>query len=480
MNAIPKEGVIERLRYENPWWEKNWKVKFSELTPRPYFTRFCHLVQKIPVRRAVLLMGPRRVGKTVFLYHFIKKLLNEGHPSQNIIYASLEHPAFSSYSIEDVLQLYLEIQERIDPNHKIYLILDEVQYSQDWELYLKKLVDDEHKVQCVVSGSAGAALRVKSFQSGAGRFTDFLLPSINFYEYLYFKKKPLIDLAKVESNDPFTFHVESIDALNSEFCDFINIGGYPETLFLEGKDFDTVQFIKNDIVEQVLLRDLPTLYGIRNVKDLNQLFTVLAYNTGNEFSLEEVSQKTEIAKGTIKSYFEFLEAAFLIQIINRVTVNSKKFIRAVKFKAYLTNTSLRGALFSPAKATDESMGRLVETAIFSHWLKPDFPLYYGRWAEGEVDLVSLNPNQKPDFAVEIKWSDRYFSSPHELKSLMEFAESNHLKSVICTTISKSGQITRGNCEISFMPSSVYSYISGYHRVNNPRMKIDLGLKNPPI
>jgi hypothetical protein len=100
--------------------------------------------------------------------------------------------------------------------------------------------------------------------------------------------------------------------------------------------------------------------------------------------------------------------------------------RITSFKIYLTNPSLRCALFSPLTETDPAVGSMVETAIFAQWLqKRSFVVYYTNWnkgpAPGEVDIVGVNiARQKPDWAVEVKWSDRYFDKPNELKLLCHF------------------------------------------------------------
>ena len=96
----------------------------------------------------------------------------------------------------------------------------------------------------------------------------------------------------------------------------------------------------------MLLRDLPGLYGIQDIQELNYLFTTLAYNTANEISLNELSKGSGIAKNTIKKYIEYLEAAFLIRLVHRVDRSAKRFKRANFFKIYLTNPSIRAAATS--------------------------------------------------------------------------------------------------------------------------------------
>lgn len=65
-NLIPTEKIIERLRYENPWWvNKHIPEVYSSMAERLYFRLFYPYVKEKNVRRALVLMEPRRVGKTV-------------------------------------------------------------------------------------------------------------------------------------------------------------------------------------------------------------------------------------------------------------------------------------------------------------------------------------------------------------------------------------------------------------------------------
>jgi predicted AAA+ superfamily ATPase len=116
---------------------------------------------------------------------------------------------------------------------------------------------------------------------------------------------------------------------------FLGTSGYPEAVFSSLLQADSSRYIKSDIIEKVLLRDLPSLYGINDVQELNKLFTTIAYNTGNEITLESLSKSSGVSKNTIKKYIEYLEAAFLIKLVNRIDINSKQFKRAtVSYSRY--------------------------------------------------------------------------------------------------------------------------------------------------
>ncbi|HUH48206.1 MAG TPA: DUF4143 domain-containing protein, partial [Arenibacter sp.] len=257
-----------------------------------------------------------------------------------------------------------------------------------------------------------------------------------------------------------------IKALNREFMDYLNFGGYPEVVLSEKIQSDMGRYIKNDIIDKVLLRDLPSLYGIRDVQELNRFFTYIAYNTGNEFSYEKLAKDSGIAKNTIKKYLEYLEAAFLIKVLNKVDINAKRLRRITSFKIYLTNPSLRTALFSPVNESDTEMGNLVETALLSQWMhRENLDLTYARWkmgkSEGEVDLVLLDDKKfKPIWGVEIKWSNRYYQKPQELRSLIQFCNNNHFESALVTSIDAEGVREIGNLRFTFLPASVYAYNIG--------------------
>ncbi|WP_138477225.1 DUF4143 domain-containing protein [Dyadobacter bucti] len=94
-----------------------------------------------------------------------------------------------------------------------------------------------------------------------------------------------------------------------------------------------------------MLRDLPSLYGIQDVQELNAFFPTLVYFCGTEVSLDALSKNSGIDKNLLKKYLEYLEAAFLIRLVHRIDDNPKRFQRANFYKVFLTNPSLRSALF---------------------------------------------------------------------------------------------------------------------------------------
>ncbi len=460
-----EDQILERVQFENPWWRSLTTEEFyRKMNPRPYLNLFWKLLEKPAVRRAVVLMGPRRVGKTVMLFHTIERLIRSGADPLKIAFFSIETPIYLGQNLDQLFKLARTATGKSDARGW-HVIFDEIQYLKDWELHLKRLVDDFPETRFIASGSAAAALRMKSTESGAGRFTDFILPPLTFSEFVELKGlNHLILESTIRYGTSSTGYYQSnnIAEFNRHFVDYINFGGYPEVTLSTAIASDTARYVRNDIIDKVLLRDLPSLYGIRDVQELNALFTMLAFNSGCEVSLESLSQKSGVENATVKRYIEYLETAFLLMRVRPIDETAKRFERVKRFKVYVTNTSLRAALFAPIASTDPLFGNLVETAIFDQWLhRPQRQLHYARWQKGEVDMVGVNAaTAKPDWAVEVKWSNRFFASPGDLTALLKFCNKNGLKSALVTTIDKAGYQNVGGVALTFTPASTYVYTVG--------------------
>ena len=473
-----EKQIIGRLRVDNPWWtEGNVPSFYKEMNPRLYLDIFYPLVKETALQRALILMGPRRVGKTVMLYHTIQRLIADGVSAQNIIYISVETPIYNKIYLEQLFLLSKRILgKKPDDSSEYYVFFDEIQYLKGWEVNLKSLVDTYRNVKFVASGSAAAELKKRSDESGAGRFTDFSLPPLTFYEYIHLKgyEQLMLPQKMAWGNGQLPlWGTMDIGKLNALFLDYINYGGYPEVVFNEKIQENPGQFIRHDIIDKVLLRDLPSLYGIQDVQELNSLFTMIAYHSGAQFSYEGMSKESGVRKDLLRKYIAYLEAAFLIKVIHRTDDTAKRYQREVSFKIYLTNPSLRCALFQPIRETDEEIGDLVETAVYAQWIpRQGVDISYANWRfnnkeQGEVDIVGIDiARQKPHWGVEIKWSDRFVSNPGELQSLLWYMPRNGLKEAIVTTKTQTADKQLDSVNLHFIPVACYAYVVGENTIKH--------------
>ena len=420
--TISKKEQMTHLEESNPWWKGD---SYSSLPKekRSYFDGFQKLVLNEEVQRAIILMGPRRIGKTVLLKQFIVDVLKKKKftPS-DVFFISIDDPIFNNVSLQKFVDLFKE-KFGLNTETKKLMVFDEIQYLKDWAPHLKVLVDKYPKIKFIASGSAAAALNRKSSESGAGRLTNFFLPPLTFEEF--------IDLSKIKPRD--------IKDWNKHFIDYINFGCYPEVILNKSVRKNTRRFIKEDIIDKVLLKDLPSLYGISDTQELNRFLVTLAFNSGNEINLEGLSQDSGIAKNTIIKYLKYLESSFLIKRVHRIDDSCKKLQRSRTFKVYLTSPSMHACLFNPITNEDQDIGRIIETTVFSQYLHIGYSdnLYYARWkknnVEYEVDLVIMDEAYNPKTLLEIKWSDRYITRPEELKGLLNLAFKHNIKQVLTTS-----------------------------------------------
>src|SRR5690606_20197652 len=148
--------IVDRLRFENPWWVTGETDEFyREKRPRLYFSLFQPLVEETAVQRGLVLMGPRRVGKTVMMQHSIEKLLRTGIPAKKICFINIENPIYNNIGLERLFSLARAGTGNDDPAGW-FVFFNEIQYLKDWEVHLKVLVDSFPKTRFVASGSAAA------------------------------------------------------------------------------------------------------------------------------------------------------------------------------------------------------------------------------------------------------------------------------------------------------------------------------------
>ena len=475
LQNISADEVLSRLRFENPWWETGELSPYwGRIIPRKFTDSFFREIDSIQMlNRAIVLMGPRRAGKTVMLHHTLGWLMGQGVAPSKMMYAAVDVPIYTGLTLEKLFAYGRSATGETNPAGW-WVMFDEIQYLNGWESQLKVLVDSYPQTRFVVSGSAAAALQFGSMESGAGRFRDFRLPLLTFYEYLELSGRRNLMRAEQQGPNPI-FKYSSIAALNTAFLDYINFGGFPE-LAAAGLNSPAMQApLKKDILDKVLLRDLPSLYGVADIRELYKLFNYLAFNSGAEASLENISQSWGIDKRQLSKYLEYLEAAYLIKRVYPVGRTPRKPQRVRQFKVYLTHPTLRALLFSPLANlnSDEEMGPIIETAVAAQFMFGEsFTPYYARWEGGEIDFIQVAPQ---DFSVqeamEIKWSNTAWRKGDKRRTIVKFCQVNGLQHAILTSASvlNLSTVTQDSIQsddrpvpqISVIPVAVLCYLLSY-------------------
>ncbi len=275
---IPKEELIAILSQFNPWWKRE-RIPDIPKWCRGAFQELMQWIEQPPAQRAIMLSGPRQVGKTTLLLQAIQKLVESGVPPANILYATFDHPICKLAGLNAVLEAWRELEPKA--NGPEYLFLDEAQFIKDIGTWVKHQVDFFKNKKIVFTGSATPLIRMDQ-ESGVGRWHTIGISTLSFYEYLQIKKIPLphIDTIQAISNlldcTPHEFFrmTEAANALIGHFHEYLVRGGFPQTVLVESIT-QSQALLREDIIDKVLKRDMTALFGVRRIIELEQLFIFL-------------------------------------------------------------------------------------------------------------------------------------------------------------------------------------------------------------
>ncbi len=420
MSLINNENVLKLLYFYNPWW-KNGIVDKNFDKPKKRFAfyeskqNFLHK----DIRRAVLLSGARRTGKTTIMYQTISFLLTEEqiNPKQ-ILFLSFDHPLLKMCSIDNVLDIY---KQNFLNDKEIYCFFDEVQYADDWSNWIKILMDTMPNVRILASGSASPILSDKvNTESGLGRWTTVQVPTLSFYEYCDILNLPKPDisedikptqmfkLSQEEQNDVFM----KLSTLQPHFIRYLQVGGFPE-LALSKDDIYAQRILREDIVDKAIKRDLPSIYGIRNVNDVERIFLYLCYHSSNIINIETISKELNgVSRPTVEKYINQLASANLIYISEPIEIGGKKMLKQQN-KIYISDAAMRNAVLMDDElmTNPDELGIIVETSAYRHVNSFYYNMatkvgYYRDGSRGkEIDIVVKLP-QNTNIMIEIKYREK--------------------------------------------------------------------------
>ena len=417
MPITSKESILKVLSAYNPWWKTGLvnPILSKSYKRFAFYEAMKRLAQK-DLRRTVVLTGTRRVGKTTIQYQMIETLLQNGVPPQKIVFISMDHPMLKLSTFSNILDCY---HENIYADKDCYYFFDEVQYAQDWDKWLKTIYDMQPDTKVVATGSASPALMKGTSESGTGRWSVIQVPTMSFYEYCELKDVPKPDLLPAvnitsllhKSRQERTQIMLQLSKVYPHFSRYLLVGGFPE-LALADNDLMAQQILREDVVDKVLKRDLPSLYPIRNSTELERIFLYLCNVSSSVASIEAIAKELQgISRPTVENYIRYLESANLIYQSWPIDMAGKKILKASP-KIYIADAAIRNAvLMDDSILTDPvEMGKVVETAVYKHvaafyYQKATSVGYYrGRRKDKEIDVVVEYANHK-NILIEVKYRE---------------------------------------------------------------------------
>ena len=330
-------------------------------------------------------IGMRRTGKTYFLFQKIKQYLSEEIDQSRLVYFNFEDERLAEMTSKELHWITDEYYVLYPENmsRKVYFFFDEIQMVKGWEVFTRRLMDNEN-VQIFISGSSAKLLSREIASSMRGRSIETIIYPYSYREFL---KIQGIDYP----SSPARANKQQRNHLANRFLKYLLEGGFPEAQGLENRDR---HLLLQGYVNMVLFRDIIDRFNISNTMVLKKLIRHLISNAGTHFTVNKFfnylkSQGMKVAKTTLYEYLDHIQDAFLLFPVHIYTDSERK--RMLNpIKPYIIDTGLTSA-FSTKQEPDS--GKLLENNVFVELKRRQAEISYMRTSSGyEVDFIARYPD----------------------------------------------------------------------------------------
>lgn len=329
--------------------------------------------------------GIRRCGKSYLLFNlFHQHLLATGVLPEQIIEIALDDRRHKALRDPDAMLSYLE--ERMQKPGDYYIILDEVQYLQEFEDVLNSLLHFPN-ADVYVTGSNSKFLSSDVITEFRGRGDEIHVYPLSFREYVSAYQ----------------------GSLDEAWDDYLVYGGLPLILTMQEEE-DKANYLQG-LFQKVYLSDILERHRVHNKDELDELVDVLASAAGSFTSLVKLAKTFKSVKNknisdkTIKNYIDYLLDSFLISKAMRYDVKGRKYIGSLA-KYYFEDVGLRNARLGFRQIEEN---HLMENIIYNELRVRGYHVDVGMVEHYEVDAAGKRSKRQleVDF-VATKGSEKYY------------------------------------------------------------------------
>jgi uncharacterized protein len=372
-----------------------WQVGFSmPKEPKPYKREAYETVQMeldASHGMAVLIKGPRRVGKTEIQRQLISMLLRErGVPPKNVLYLSFDDLGIVSedrHKRAKIVQAILDTwAKRLGADsfdriaEKSYCFFDEVQAVDDWAHLVKNRVERNPRVRIVLSGSAAHSIFEKALEILLGRVIDVRLTTFSFREILEMREllppETLARTREIQKSfertlDPVTLHAELRETLSSHsesmrahVDTFLADGGFPQLWDLDRIGIERAQFVDEHYVKKVTLEDLMLLQQIKKPELYERLLRHLFARPGQEHNQNKIASDLGTTAVTLAEAMRLLKQTDLLIFVERLTTKAEP-LKVRNVKIYPIDLMLTYAMtkLAPSLEAAVAKGMIAESLV---------------------------------------------------------------------------------------------------------------------
>ncbi len=339
---------------------------------------------------ALIISGVRRCGKSTLLRQFIKE-------TKGFYYFNFEDPKASGFELSDFDKLdEIFVEEYGNQN---YYFFDEIQNVEKWEMFIRNLLD--RKKYVLITGSNASLLSKELGTKLTGRhLTNELFP-FSFKEFL-----------RLMRQNP---------DINS-FQKYLINGGFPEYLKSSKPE------ILEELLSDILIRDISVRRGIRNLKTLKQMAIYLLTNVGKEFSYNSLKETFKLGSvNSVISFISYFEDSYLLFTVPKFDFSFKKQIVNPKKVYSIDNgiSNINSASFS------EDRGKMLENLVFITLRRKNKEIFYFQ-ENNECDFV-VKKKDKIIQAIQVCYEINKENQDREINGLFEAMNKFKLKECLILT-----------------------------------------------
>jgi len=394
------------------------------------------------MRKAFVMVGMRRSGKTWSLYQQMHHLLGQGVERSCLLYLNFEDDRLIGTRLEDmqsILDAYFELFPELIGSQKIHFFFDEIHEVPGWERFIRRLLDSE-TMQLYLTGSSAKMLSKEIATSLRGRTLVREVFPYNFREYL----------GHLGIRRSKHLSTKETAALNHHVYEYLKWGGFPETV---GIDKSFHREVLQGYIDTVIYRDIIERYQVTNVHVLRKLLSHCLQNPASLFSVNKMyqalkSQGYAISKNSLYAFMEYFEDAYCIFSVSAFHLSGRKSSLKPQ-KIYPVD---QGLITAYSIERDYQQGPALESLVFSSLIRRTKQLHYFITQKGqEVDFfVTFPDNSKHLFQVTLSLKNPS-TRKREISALQQAMEETGLKESYIITMDEEETLPLEEGEIHVLP-----------------------------
>ena len=357
---------------------------------------------------AIIISGIRRCGKSTLLNQILRK-------QGKFYYLNLEDPRLEGFELVDFNKAD-EIFHELYGDGGVYFF-DEIQNIEKWEKFIRFLADRKNKI--VITGSNASLLSRELGTRLTGRHINYELFPFSYSEFLKISNKK---------------------AGEESYGEYLYKGGFPEFL----KDGDIT--LLNGLLKDVLIRDIVSRFGIKNISILNKLAIYLISNVGKEFSYNSLKKMLEVKSvQSIIDYISYLEDSYLIFSVPKFSYSFKKQQVNPK-KIYSIDNGLS---YSNSVSFSKDKGKMLENNVFISLRRRYKEIFYFQ-KNKECDFI-IKEKDKVIRAIQVCYDFNNENKDREIKGLLEAMDELGLKEGLILTYNQEDKFNIENKKVIIKP-----------------------------